>query len=344
MTGRHACGLAARDGSSPGGRGLPPARPMVGLLEKALAETLGEAPSITRLARRPAASTTAYESEILSIDLAAGPPLKVFLKDYGRRRLPKDDPSARSRREIAVYRDVLRGAGLGTPTFYGAVWNTSRRWLLLEFVDDGRELRSCGLEAWVDAAAWLGRLQGAFADHDRLLETAGFLPRHDAAFFRHQALSAFEAVEQIDGPLASRLGDVLVGYERLVDILASQPPTLVHGSFRPQNILIADRDGSRRICAVDWEHAALGSVLYDLAFLSQGFRAADLEGLVGAWRREAEARGVPLPDLAHLPFLLDCFRLAKVVRSLGDAVALRFHRTAVERYVVLAEELWKALD
>lgn len=341
MTGRPA--LVARHRIPSGGTERGWLGPIAGSLESALAETLGEAPSITKLVRRPATSTTGYESEILTLDLASGPQIQVFLKDYGRRRLPKVDSSDRSQREIAVYRDLLRDAGLDTATYHGAVWDASQRWLLLGFVEDARELRSCGLDAWVDAAAWLGRLQGWFAGDDRLLETAAFLPPHDADFFRHQATSASNAVERIDGALAARLSGVLADYERLVEVLARQPRTLVHGSFRPQNILVADRDGSRRICVVDWEHAALGSVLYDLAFISQGFRAAELDALVGAWRREAEARGVPLPDEARLPYLLDCFRLAKVVRSLGDAVALRFHRTAVEWYVAMAEELREAL-
>jgi hypothetical protein len=283
------------------------------VLEKTLAETLGGAPSITRIGRRRPGSSTGYQTEVLSLELASGPPIEVFLKDYGRRRLPKSDPSASSRREIAVYRDVLRDAGLDTPTFYGAVWTARRRWLLLEFVSDARELRSCGLDAWVDAAAWLGRLQGWFAGNDRSLETAGFLPRHDAPFFRHQAVSAIDAVERIDVALATRLSDVLVHYESLIDILANQPLTLVHGSFRPQNILVADRGGSRRICAVDWEHAALGSALYDLGFITQGYRAAELDRLVDAWRREAEARGVSLDGGTRLRFIFFFFGLSILV-------------------------------
>src|SRR5262245_15939724 len=320
MSGRQAPGLPAPDRTFPGGRQLTRPGSISGLLEDALAETLGGTPSITRLDRQPASSATAYESEILSVELASSPPIKVFLKDYGHRRLPNVVASDRSRREIAVYRGVLRDAGLDTATYYGAVWQTSRRWLLLEYVEDARDLRSCGPDAWVDAAAWLGRLQGRFAQDDRLLKTSGFLPHHDAAFFRDQAIAASEAVARIDGSLAVRLSSVLDGYERLIDALASQPPTLVHGSFRPQTILVVDRDGSRRVCVVDWEHAAIGSVLYDLAFISQGYRGADLDGLVDAWHREAMARGVPLPEATRIPFLLDGFRLAKIVRSLGDAV------------------------
>ena len=341
MTGRPA--LVGHAAIPSGGGESTGLGPVAGLLEDALAETLGETPTITDLARRPAPSATGYASEILTLDLASSPTIQIFLKDYGHRRLPKVDPSDRSRREIAVYRDLLQDAGLDTATYHGTVWTPSQRWLLMEFVEDARELRSCSLDAWVDAAAWLGHLQGWFAGNDQLAETAAFLPRHDADFFRKQAISASNAVERIDVALAARLSGVLADYERLVDVMASQPLTLVHGSFRPQNILVVDRDGSRRICVVDWEHAALGSVLYDLAFITQGYRAVELDALVGAWWREAEARRVPLPEEARLPFLLDSFRLAKVVRSLGDGVALRFQRTAVERYVVMAEELREAL-
>jgi Phosphotransferase enzyme family len=343
MTGRLASGPTARHASRTSGRGAASDRRLVGLLEGALAEVLGGEPSITVLGRRPAEGTTSYESEILSLSIGADPPITVFLKDFGRRRLPKNHPDGGARREIAVYRQLLLEAGLGTPAYYGAVWSARHRWLLLEFVEDARELRSADRGAWVDAAVWLGRLQGRFVDRVQLLEAAAFLPRHDAAFFHRQARSALDAVGQIDSALTSRLGGVLAGYERLVDVMASQPITLVHGSFRPQNILVVDGRRSRRICAVDWEHAALGSVLYDLAFLSQGSHGAELAGLLEAWREEAEAHRVLLPDRARHGYILDCFRLAKVVRSLGDAVALRFPRAAVERYVVLGEELRSSL-
>jgi hypothetical protein len=323
------------------GRPIGRAPRLDALLGEALAETFDTRPSIIVLGSRPATVSTSYASEILTLRLERHAPIEVFLKDYGHSRLYKADARAGARREIAVYRHLLRDAGLGTAAYYGAVWTASHRWLILESVQGAHDLRSVHRDVWPDAAAWLGRLQRRFDEHLDASQVA-FLPRHDHAFFKRQARKALKAVGGIESSLATRLGKVLAGYERLVDLMASQPLTLVHGSFRPQNILVVDQAGKRRICPVDWEHAALGSVLYDLAFLGQGFRGTGLTDLLDAWRRETGVH-MPAPDPVSQRYLLDCYRLAKVVRSLGDAVVLRFPSTAVERYVVMAEELRSSL-
>jgi hypothetical protein len=321
------------------------------LLQDALARELASPPTVVEVRRREPGPETSFATEVLSVELSDGRTLQVLLKDYGRSRLPKEDLASRCERERRVYRELLRGAGLDTPTFHGDVWDGWRRWLLLEHVET-RDLRSFGLETWLEAAAWLGRLHGRFAARGDL-QGRTFLLRHDAAFFAGCAEAALAAVGRVSAALAARLGRALEGYDRSVRIMAEQPRTLVHGSFRPQNILVATEPGAgggRRIFAVDWELAALGAPLYDLAFLAEGFRDPDLGALIDAYRAEADPRGVPLPgggrgrgahgaDDGGLRRVLDCFRMHKIAKSLAGATALRFARGAVERYVEMAREL-----
>lgn len=321
------------------------------LLGEALSRGKGAPVRVRSVCRRESDRATSFGAEILDVELADGRELRVFLKDYGRTRLPKDDLASRAVRERRVYRELLCDAGLGTPALLGEVWDGWRRWLLLEHVE-AQDLNSFGLEAWIEAAGWLGRFHGRFATRGDL-KRCTFLARHDAAFFARCAAEALAAVGRLFPALGVRLGRALDGYERSIRIMAEQPRALVHGSFRPQNVLVAPGPGPgapQRIVAVDWELAALGAPLYDLAFLAQGFRDPDLEALLAAYRAGADPGGVPLPrggpgrgahagDDAGVRRVLDCFRMHKIAKSLAGAEALHFGRDAVERYVEMALEL-----
>src|SRR5205823_8369709 len=118
-------------------------------------------------------------------------------------------------------------------------WDESggRCWLLLEFVDGMRLHGLGGVDYWIAAAGWLGRMQRYFAQHPRLHACERLL-RHDAPFFWSQAERALRAVSHISPPVADRLAHILNRYDKLVDTMVSQPPTLVHGSYTSRNIVV----------------------------------------------------------------------------------------------------------
>jgi aminoglycoside phosphotransferase (APT) family kinase protein len=78
--------------------------------------------------------------------------------------------------------------------------------------------------------------------------------------------------------------------------MAAEPLTLVHGVFRPQNILLRGAPGAAHVCVADWEEAARGSPLYDLAHLSDGFDAPRLHVLLDGYDEERGRAGLPARD------------------------------------------------
>src|SRR3954453_4381502 len=92
---------------------------------------------------------------------------------------------------------------------------------------------------------------------------------------------------------------------------------LVHGSYRPQNVLIA----GRRTCPVDWELAARGSPFYDLAYLVDGWDGAGLRELLDAYLAAAGEGGAAVPEDKELAAWLAPFGLHKLVASLGHCGA-----------------------
>src|SRR5205807_1492303 len=87
--------------------------------------------------------------------------------------------------------------------------------------------------------------------------------------------------------------------------------------YNPRNILIDARSEPARISPVDWEMAAVGSALYDLAYLAYGFEPPSLDRLIDAYRDEARAQDVALPDREQMRQVLDSFRLGRLLRRGG---------------------------
>jgi hypothetical protein len=276
------------------------------------------------------------------VHLSTGAEVKLFLKDLSSSRLCKDTLHQQTGREVCVYRHLLAGSGLGTARYYGTVLGEAegRLVLILEFVA-GERLRSCELESWIAAARWLGQMQAYFARHSPCWLRSDVLLRHDAHFFWAKAKGAVRAVSQAAPGLAGRLAEVVDGYGRHVDVMTGQPRTFVHGSYRPQNILVDA--AAQRICPVDWEWAAIGAPFYDLAFVSDGFRPPARDRL---WDAYLEAVGESIPSLRdrdEMHYVIDCFRLHKILKSLSEAHEKNFSENTIAKLVVLAEELSRLL-
>src|SRR5438067_10621901 len=77
--------------------------------------------------------STSYACDVVTVELASGDELQIFLKNFGVSYLPKDGLQQRPEREVRVYRDLLTEADLGAATYYGSVWEESagQCWLLL---------------------------------------------------------------------------------------------------------------------------------------------------------------------------------------------------------------------
>jgi aminoglycoside phosphotransferase (APT) family kinase protein len=160
------------------------------------------------------------------------------------------------RREIDVYRDVLSRVQLATPAFFGAAIDerreSERYWLFIECVR-GVPLWQCELDLWSAAARWLKRLHS-----QRFENLPASLLRHDAAYYGRWIERA--------ATFRPELQRIAKHYGRVIDRLTALPATFIHGEFYPSNVLVQEG----RIRPVDWETAAVGPGLIDLAALCGG--------------------------------------------------------------------------
>jgi hypothetical protein len=284
------------------GASTAPARPTLhDAPDDALAAALGD--GVTILRRRPSAYRSSAPVTELDAALPDGTVATILVKDLSRAALTeralraKPEFLADPLREIETYRSVLARAGLGTPALYGAVVEPERDryWLAIEKVA-GVELYQIGeLELWQQALRWLARMHDRFAG----AELPRRLLRYDRAFLRlwldrARSLSGLEGLER---------------YDQAVERLVGLPRTLLHGELYASNILVA----GERVCAVDWELAAVGPGVIDVAALTMGWGDAERRALTEAYRTElTDPRAAP-----EFERDLDCARLHLAVQWLG---------------------------
>jgi aminoglycoside phosphotransferase (APT) family kinase protein len=242
--------------------------------------------SITSLSRRPYPYATSFALEELRVGFDDGGDETVILKDLSWARLLEDARRSKPaflydpRREVETHLRLLAPLGVG-PRCYGAVVDSAvpRYWLLLERVQ-GVELWQVGEpEVWEGVAAWLASFHARASDRLGHVRKANpFLLDLNPDWFRSWCERARSALRDSDDARAPALRRALVHYGRVVDALALLPTTFVHGELYPSNVLVASDAETLRVCPVDWEMAATGPGLIDLA------------AMVGGWDPIARAR------------------------------------------------------
>jgi len=223
-------------------------------------------------------------------------------------------------REPAVYREILGPSGVSSPELFAADCDPSGHWswLLMERVR-GRQLWQCGEdEIWCDAAAWLARHHAAHGEHGARPPAAARLPTIDAEhhmrwFDRARAMSDPDTVR------ARAMGTLARHYPRVLALLDATPVSFLHGEFFPSNVLVRDeRDRETRICPVDWETAAVGPSLLDLAALTAGdWHPATRARVESAYYRAAAEVDPCLPDERTFGLCLTAARIQLAVTQVG---------------------------
>lgn len=248
-----------------------------------------------RMRRSLSAYRTSYPLEELDLTLEDGTELRLVFKDLAWAALDEVARLAKPaflhdpRREPAVYASLLAPRRIG-PRYYGSTIDpdAERYWLFVERVE-GRELYQVGeLEIWQAVASWLGEMHSVLgADLGGDTRCARLID-YDEAYYRRWIERAGEFAEP--GSRAEGIAWIGQRYDRAVEGLLELPRTVIHGEFYASNVLVVDEAAGPRVCPVDWELAAVGPGLVDLAALvSGGWGEGEREAIVSAYRAGAKA-------------------------------------------------------
>jgi aminoglycoside phosphotransferase (APT) family kinase protein len=313
-------------------------RVMQQCLDPMIAEAFRAESPVCAIQWRRFEQATSYDAHVASVRLESGATRQVFVKDFRSTVRPKDAPKQRREREIRVYRDLLDGAELGTARYHGSLLDDSlgRLWLLLEFVD-GTPVGYLSdiVTSFTPAAAALGRLHGHFAAQGRALAGCDFLVHHTHEFFRSKIELAAHCVAAIAPERNSDMARLAKRYAPIVDLLVDQPRTLLQGGCRSTNILVHVVSNPARACIIDWEEAAYGAPLYDVAYLLDGVEPPILDPLLDAYRHEALAYGLTLPARRDMKHVIDCFRLHMFMVMLSQSLLKGYTAQAVAKLLAM---------
>jgi hypothetical protein len=244
-------------------------------LERVLSDHFGRPRAIVTLTRELAPYRSSSHLEELHLSLEDGTRLEVMFKDPGRQvgtnRQVKPDFLSDPQREIETYRTVLSNRRLNTPVFYGAVVDpaTAKHWLFLERIP-GTRLKELGEFAlWEAAARWAATLHLTYAPAVDGLRDRTHLVKYDRAYLERW-IGRARYVSGGTSSAARQIETLARSYDALVERLAVLPVTLIHGEFYPSNIVVRETPSGPSVSPVDWEMAAVGPALLDLAAITSG--------------------------------------------------------------------------
>lgn len=316
---------------------VDPDRPTAGTadlrsaLENALSRYFGRLRRVAQMERRLSICRSSFLLEELEVGLDDGTTLQVMFKDLSRQALLETARRVKPAflynplREIETYRTILAHDHPGSARCYGAVIEPSRGryWLFLEKVP-GLELYQIGdFATWEQVSRWLANLHTRFAGKGvcENLAPAAHLLRYNRAYYwlwMRRAVRGARVAKAGASPATVRSLEWLAGrYGWIVDRLLALPPSLIHGEFYASNVLVHQTADALRVCPVDWEMAAIGPGLIDLAALTAGaWTDAEKTTLASAYHLAMEPDGRRSPPDGFW-IALDCCRLHLAVRWLG---------------------------
>jgi len=100
--------------------------------------------------------------------------------------------------------------------------------------------------------------------------------------------------------------------------------TLLHGDLWRDNVLLVPTPAGPQARLIDWDHAAVGPVAYDISTLLARFPAGERPGILGRYQRCVAAAGWRLPPPGQLNRLFDTAERARVAnRLIWPAIAVR---------------------
>jgi Ser/Thr protein kinase RdoA (MazF antagonist) len=283
-------------------------------LEGVLSTYFGRRRSIKKLRRRSSAYSSSYALENLELELDRHQHLSLVFKNLSPGSVLKTARQVRPgfvyhpEREIEIYRHILNRKKLGTPICYGAVEvpELERYWLFLERVEGPLLWQRGRLQSWEQAAAWLAMLHTHFhvQPGNGCKRWLKYVVRYDEHMLTTWLLRAEEFLRrdaESSPEIWRRFARLVSRYDRVIDHLLDLPMSLIHGEFFPSNVILRPSGQGWEICAVDWEMAAVGPGLIDLAALTAGDWTADQKRkLIGAYGEALRAASGWSPSIPEL--------------------------------------------
>src|SRR5262249_11157442 len=115
---------------------------------------------------------------------------------------------------------------------------------------------------------------------------------------------------------APALESIAARYDRVIERLLALPTTFIHGEFYASNVIVADA----RIVPIDWEMAAIGPSLMDVAALTAGqWSNRERQEIAAAYWEDLKEKSAYRDSFENLLESLEYCRLHQCIQWLGWA-------------------------
>jgi thiamine kinase-like enzyme len=252
------------------------------------------------------------------------------------------DPDIARRNEL-VARRWLPAVGLGDsgPPLLAAAAerDASSVWHLYEDLGDcGLDVEEADSGRVACAVATIARIHTRFAGHALIPEFrvwGGDLGIYFYAASVRDAITALESLlsrkRRLAAERVSLCDRLLVRLATLHEEQAARaeaqrryggPETLLHGDLWPMNVMVSANGRDPHVRLIDWDHAAVGPVAYDLSTFLHRFPNRDRVSTLGLYEEVVAAAGWRLPPATELNVLFETAELARIAnRVIWPALA-----------------------
>jgi hypothetical protein len=267
--------------------------------------------SLTLLGREPTPYSTTFPCEIVTCRIGRGKPRRLFCKYTADINYTGHGHRGGVGYEIATYRNILAATNKFRPRFYGGYTDseTGQYWLFLEYLDGSLRVGKLNdPAAMAKTARWIAHFhitsQGLLSN-----ERLRFLKTYDKEYYLGWIRRAANFANQ-NHSKSSWFHYLCEHADDFLSPLLEFAPAIIHGEYYQHNILLHQG----QICPVDWESAAVGEGLIDLASLTDGWENKIADLCTETYVRTRWPEGAP----AKFETVLQAARLYMTVRWLGD--------------------------
>jgi hypothetical protein len=178
-------------------------------------------------------------------------------------------------REIRFYREISLRTGVPTATLYYAATDGPRYVLLLEDLapaSAGDVVAGSPPEQLLMALSCVARMHARWWN-SKELSSIGWIPAFEELTASRHAISREawpEFVDRYEGrlpPEFKKVGQVIMnGLDHVRESLSQVPMTLLHGDFRPDNVMFTETGTKEPVALLDWQVMFRGPAVADIAY------------------------------------------------------------------------------
>jgi hypothetical protein len=189
------------------------------------------------------------------------------------------------------------------------------------------------------------------AGHALLPEVRSYGRDLGLAFFTANVGDAIRGLERLDGErapgelrslrdrLLRRIHPLLADMPRRADVLkeAGGPDTLLHGDLWRDNAFVTVSSEAACVQLIDWDHAGVGPLTYDLSTFLLRFQSAERRWILDRYREKLSGAGLRLPSERELNTLFETAEYSRFANRVSWAAMAWLHEGAEWVPIELAE-------